>query len=211
LEHSLKPSASASTSPRTSQTSLWAAAPVASTSDAAYLAKCAPDQHPSSCSASLGQSDNIKVAVRVRPLFPAEQEKGCSSVLAVSDDAQKLKVVVGGPAGATMQRDFSFHACLGPEVGQEEVLRLCGINQLLDAALSGYNVTVFAYGQTGSGKTYTMSGREEGCDGEAPHDGIVLRGVKYLFQQAAARQDAKWSISTSYLEIYNEVLISCTP
>ena len=49
-----------------------------------------------------------------------------------------------------------------------------------------------------------MSGREEGLDGEAPHDGVVLRGVKYLFQQAAARQDAKWSIAASYLEIYNE-------
>jgi hypothetical protein len=48
-----------------------------------------------------------------------------------------------------MQRDFSFHACLGPEVNQADVMELCGIHQLLDAALAGYHVTIFAYGQTG--------------------------------------------------------------
>ena len=31
---------------------------------------------------------------------------------------------------------------------QADVLRACGVSQLLDAALAGYNVTVFAYGQT---------------------------------------------------------------
>jgi hypothetical protein len=40
----------------------------------------------------------------------------------------------------------------------QDVLRLCGITQLLDAALDGYNATILAYGQTGSGKTFTMSG-----------------------------------------------------
>lgn len=44
----------------------------------------------------------------------------------------------------------------------QDVLRLCGITQLLDAALDGYNATVLAYGQTGSGKTFTMSGGQRG-------------------------------------------------
>ena len=59
------------------------------------------------------------------------------------------QVVVPGPAGNKMQRDFAFHACLGPDVNQADVMHMCGIPQLLDAALSGYNVTIFAYGQTG--------------------------------------------------------------
>lgn len=63
-----------------------------------------------------------------------------------------LQVVVPGPAKTTMTRDFTFHACLGPEVMQPDVLTLCGVPQLLDAALAGYNVTIFAYGQTGEGK-----------------------------------------------------------
>ena len=40
-------------------------------------------------------------------------------------------------------------------------MKMCGVSQLLDAALLGYNVTIFVYGQTGSGKTFTMSGRED--------------------------------------------------
>ena len=48
-----------------------------------------------------------------------------------------------------MQRDFQFHACLGSDVSQRDIIQLCGIQQLLEAALAGYNVTIFAYGQTG--------------------------------------------------------------
>lgn len=66
-----------------------------------------------------------------------------------------------GPKGAQSIRPFSFHGVLGPEGGQADVLRACGIASLLDAALAGFHVTIFAYGQTGSGKTYTMAGREE--------------------------------------------------
>ncbi len=52
------------------------------------------------------------------------------------------------------------------------MLRLCGITQLLDAAMDGYNATVLAYGQTGSGKTFTMSGE---CVG-GQQDGSAVLG-----------------------------------
>jgi hypothetical protein len=123
----------------------------------------------------LNEADTIKVAVRVRPLNNLELEKGASPVLQVAEDNSYIKVgntrschgrrslvaplhaitsinrqvVVPGPAGNKMQRDFAFHACLGPGVNQSDVMHMCGIPQLLDAALSGYNVTIFAYGQTG--------------------------------------------------------------
>lgn len=101
--------------------------------------------------------------------------------------------------GVPVTRNFTFHACLGPTSRQQvgaaivawlshyccagrnksqgagcstpqDVLRLCGITQLLDASLDGYNSTVLAYGQTGSGKTFTMAGQPgEGrsCDASA--------------------------------------------
>eukprot|EP00198_Chlamydomonas_reinhardtii_P014309 XP_001703646.1 predicted protein [Chlamydomonas reinhardtii] len=112
---------------------------------------------------------------------------------------EALGVCVPGPAGTSMQKDFAFHACLGPEV-----------SQLLDAALAGYNVTVFAYGQTGSGKTYTMSGREEviageGYAGDMTHDGIMSRAIAHLYSAVEAKKaDTRFSLSASYLEIYNE-------
>jgi hypothetical protein len=46
---------------------------------------------------------------------------------------------------------------------QADVLRACGISQLLDAALSGYNVCIFAYGQTVSRRTRLMSDRVKAC------------------------------------------------
>ncbi|GAX83449.1 hypothetical protein CEUSTIGMA_g10874.t1 [Chlamydomonas eustigma] len=159
---------------------------------------------------NLSEADTIKVAVRVRPLFPHELEKGAVQVLQVAEDNSCVKVVVPGPAGNKMQRDFAFHACLGPDVDQGDVLHMCGIPQLLDAALSGYNVTVFAYGQTGSGKTFTMSGQEEiictdNYRGGDSSDGIMSRAVGYLYQQLRERRDQnKYSISANYLEIYNE-------
>ena len=38
-----------------------------------------------------------------------------------------------------------------------DVLNLTGVTQLLDAALSGYNVTIFAYGQTGVSQLSPLS------------------------------------------------------
>lgn len=35
---------------------------------------------------------------------------------------------------------------------------MCGLSELVEAALDGYCVTIFAFGQTGSGKTHTIIG-----------------------------------------------------
>lgn len=76
------------------------------------------------------------------------------------------QVLVPGPKGTVMTRNFTFHGCLTPSSKQADVLKICGITQLLNAAMAGYHATIFAYGQTGSGKTYTMSGREDVIDSE---------------------------------------------
>jgi hypothetical protein len=53
-----------------------------------------------------------------------------------------------GPKGSKpMLHNMSFHGCLGPNCRQTDVMKACGVTQLLDAALAGYNVTIFAYGQ----------------------------------------------------------------
>ena len=48
---------------------------------------------------------------------------------------------------------------------------------IVDAAVDGYNGTIFAYGQTGSGKTYTMTGRGDINDGQ----GIIPHTFFYIF------------------------------
>ena len=51
-------------------------------------------------------------------------------------------------------RDYNFDKIANQMTSQEDMFRGCGINNLLDAAVSGYACTIFAYGQTGAGKTY---------------------------------------------------------
>jgi hypothetical protein len=114
--------------------------------------------------ASLADDDHVKVAVRIRPLNQTESARGDACVLSVhSTDARQAVLTVPDVYGGTNQymngsghtpisassantavRSFPFHACIGPEANQAEVLRLCGITQMLDAALDGYNATILA-------------------------------------------------------------------
>lgn len=54
---------------------------------------------------------------------------------------------------------------------------------VVQAAVEGYNGTIFAYGQTGSGKTYTMTGGGETEDGQ----GIIPRTLRHIFYLADAK------------------------
>ena len=63
--------------------------------------------------------------------------------------------------------------------------------------MDGYNVCIFAYGQTGSGKTYTM----EGCESDR---GVNFRALSCLFEIMRRANDARFDVSVSLLEIYNE-------
>ena len=71
---------------------------------------------------------------------------------------------------------------------------------LVEAVLSGFNGTVFAYGQTGCGKSFTM----EGIPDPPEHRGITPRSFEHIFQEVTVRDDTKFLIRASYLEIYNE-------
>ncbi len=53
-------------------------------------------------------------------------------------------------------KKFAFDKIYHPLTTQEEVFR--DVESFVEAAVNGYNSTIFAYGQTGSGKTYTMTG-----------------------------------------------------
>ncbi|KAH9297368.1 hypothetical protein KI387_029050 [Taxus chinensis] len=69
--------------------------------------------------------------------------------------------------------------------------------ELIEAAVHGFNGTVFAYGQTSSGKTYTMQGSSE-------DPGIIRLAVYNVFQSIQSISDREFLIRVSYMEIYNE-------
>ena len=90
------------------------------------------------------------------------------------------------PRAPPLTRSFAFHGCLGPSAQQQDVMRMCGIEQLVGAALVGYNVTVLVYGQTGSGKTFTISGREDAPDEDGFPGVAALAGCLSLVTSADA-------------------------
>ena len=61
---------------------------------------------------------------------------------------------------------------------------------------------LFSYGQTGSGKTHTMLGGPAG----GPDAGIIPRSVEavLLASQRLAAKGWRFTMSASYVEIYNE-------
>eukprot|EP00764_Aduncisulcus_paluster_P011065 gnl/Carplike_NY0171/407_a562_1497.p1 GENE.gnl/Carplike_NY0171/407_a562_1497~~gnl/Carplike_NY0171/407_a562_1497.p1 ORF type:complete len:1052 (-),score=432.81 gnl/Carplike_NY0171/407_a562_1497:120-3023(-) len=72
---------------------------------------------------------------------------------------------------------------------------------MLEQGLKCMNYTILSYGQTGSGKSYSITGGES-------NPGVVVRVAEELFKIIANppedKKNVKFSVQTSYLEIYNE-------
>ncbi len=144
---------------------------------------------------------NIRVFCRVRPAA-----EGAQKAIDIGSDGQKVTVQhASGSAGSTGAKmkahEFSFDKVFAPSIGQEGVFT--EVDGLVQSALDGYKVCIFAYGQTGSGKTFTMQG------GEAQSTwGIIPRALaKILALSEAMKADGwAWTLSASFLEIYNEQL-----
>ena len=134
----------------------------------------------------MDNSSSVSVIARVRPGV------GKAIVSLDGDD-----IVVGG------EQRYTFTRCLGPESSQVSVFDAAG-RGVSDAALSGYNCTLFAYGQTGSGKTHTIYGPSDTKD--PAQTGLLPRTLDYVFSQMRAREEAsegrlKYSVKVSFLEV----------
>jgi len=98
---------------------------------------------------------------------------------------------------------YTFTRCLGPEARQDTVFEVAG-RGISDAALGGYNCTLFAYGQTGSGKTHTIYGPNDGKD--PTQQGLLPRTLEYVFSQMRTKEESsggrlKYSVKVSFLEV----------
>jgi len=140
---------------------------------------------------------NIRVYVRTRPFLPGDKQTD-DSPIDVTPDGESLTIIDrrrGNPL------DFKFDKVFPPSAGQEFVFD--EVSDFIQSALDGYHVCLFSYGQTGSGKTHTM----QGC-GNGPMRGIIPRAVSKILDQARAMNKQKWkfTLTASFLEIYNENL-----
>ncbi|XP_069841024.1 kinesin-like protein KIF19 [Dendropsophus ebraccatus] len=151
------------------------------------------------------QYHHITVAVRIRPLNNTEMEEGAQCITYKRGEQMLLlKDPNEDPddvwrANRSRQRTFVFDAVMDQYASQDCVYEST-TKSLVEGIVSGYNATVFAYGPTGTGKTYTMLG----IDGEP---GIFYRTLNDLFRTMEEISDGTdYSVSVSYLEIYNELI-----
>ncbi|XP_059387320.1 kinesin-like protein KIF19 [Carassius carassius] len=147
----------------------------------------------------------LTVALRIRPLSDAELEEGATIIAHKVDDQM---VVLMDPmedpddilrAHRSREKTYMFDVTFDYSATQDEVYRST-TKALIEGLVSGYNATVFAYGPTGCGKTYTMLGTDR-------EPGIYVRTLNDLFKAIEeTSDDMQYSVSMSYLEIYNEMI-----
>ena len=110
------------------------------------------------------------VAVRLRPLWKKEEDENEFSIVKILDE--KL-VILQDPQdfeaeevknelrkNRTREKRYAFDFAFDGTVSTEHVFQSTA-QFLCEAALDGFNSTVFAYGTTGAGKTHTMLGNNE--------------------------------------------------
>lgn len=118
----------------------------------------------------------------------------------VDVDENKGTVTVRNPlAREEVPRKYTFDFVFGPDSLQQDIFALAA-KPLVDAALDGYNATIFAYGQTGTGKSFTMLG------GDGDKRGIIPNAFNHIFGKIEDDKEPgrRYLVSVSYLEIYNE-------
>ncbi|KAK3264358.1 kinesin-like protein [Cymbomonas tetramitiformis] len=153
-----------------------------------------------------GVEHALTVAVRVRPLIGANQDER-SDILREMDkkvvvvlDPDSEKSYLDSVQHRSKEKRYTFDVVFGKQSTNEEVYDLT-VGRMVADVMSGRSATVFAYGATGSGKTHTMVGNE--------HDpGLMVLAVTSIFRNVRSMKqtDGEYTVSCSYLEVYNEVI-----
>ncbi|XP_028993905.1 kinesin-like protein KIF15-B [Betta splendens] len=155
--------------------------------------------------AASGESDSIKVFVRVRPLT---QGSGLTT-----DGDHNLCLTVTSPNTIRLlakpePRTFTYDHVADMDTSQDSVFSSVAKN-IVESCMNGYNGTIFAYGQTGSGKTFTMLGPSELDNFTDELRGVIPRSFEYLFflinrEVEKPSQSKSFLCKCSFIEIYNE-------
>ena len=147
-----------------------------------------------------GDGDNVKVAIRCRPLNEKEVANECKQTVFIDSMRGTASVENPNASHSEPMKVFTFDTVFGPNCKQVDVYNEVA-RPIIDSVLGGYNGTIFAYGQTGTGKTFTM----EGLRAVAEMRGIIPNSFAHIFGAIAkAEGETRFLVRVSYLEIYNE-------
>jgi kinesin family protein 5 len=139
------------------------------------------------------ESENIKIAVRFRPLNQREEGEDVS-FLKIDNNNIELT----NENDKSQNHKFIFDNVFNVDSNQEEVYNLVAKNAI-EWFCQGYNSTIFTYGPTSSGKTHTMFG------GKDDKKGIIPRSCETLFQTLKNNENiSSYTLKCSFIEIYCE-------
>ncbi|KRT78481.1 Kinesin [Oryctes borbonicus] len=145
------------------------------------------------------ESENVKVAVRVRPLNKKELRDGLDNITSVDKKNNVISLAKPGLPDEP-PKSFKFDYIFPEDCTQVDLYKQIAY-PIVEKVFRGYNGTIFAYGQTGTGKTYTMIGKQNDPMGK----GILPNTFRHIFDKISSCDNGKSAIITvSYLEIYNE-------
>ncbi|XP_053991155.1 uncharacterized protein LOC128883143 isoform X2 [Hylaeus volcanicus] len=137
------------------------------------------------------QATNVNVAIRLRPPL---KENSSQSSFVVSPNQRDI---LDTSRGVTYTLDAIFDQTNSTKDVFDSVVK-----PIVDSCVEGFNGTVLAYGQTSSGKTHTMQG-----DPTVKQEGIISYSLKEIFNQIHSTTLINFSITLTYVEVYNETLI----
>ncbi|XP_046903869.1 kinesin-like protein KIF15-B [Hypomesus transpacificus] len=163
------------------------------------------DAGDSSQLAASGDSDSIKVFVRVRPMTQG------SGLTTDGDHGLCLTVTSHNTIRLHSKpepRNFTYDHVADMDTSQEAVFSSVAKN-IVESCINGYNGTIFAYGQTGSGKTFTMLGPSDSDNFTDDLRGVIPRSFEYLFflinrEVEKSGNTKSFLCKCSFIEIYNE-------
>ncbi|KAI8929336.1 P-loop containing nucleoside triphosphate hydrolase protein [Entophlyctis helioformis] len=146
---------------------------------------------------SSGRAENIMVVCRCRPFNEKEKAAGHTKISDINPKTGAISLK--NPKQENDVKTFTFDAAFDETCQQVEVYNATA-RIIVDAALAGFNGTVFVYGQTGTGKTFSMQGVPT-----VPHlRGIIPTTFHHIFDYIARTSQKKFLVRVSFLEIYNE-------
>ncbi|XP_007424397.1 kinesin-like protein KIF22 [Python bivittatus] len=141
--------------------------------------------------------EQVRVCVRLRPGVGTGQGQNSPCVRGV--DSHSLEILNWRNELETMK--YKFDAFYGEAATQHDVY-MGSVQPILHHLLEGQNASILAYGPTGAGKTHTMLGSPD-------QPGVIPRAVRDVLKMTrdATGDKCKYSVSMSYLEIYQEKVL----
>lgn len=150
-----------------------------------------------------GQSTNIKVLCRIRPLSNEVSKTELSQIEIRSSN----NLAVFPKTDPDNALNFEFDHIFPDTSNQENVFHIAA-HSIVQDLVQGINGTIMAYGQTASGKTHTITGSDI-FDANAM--GLIPRVITSVFDNIDESDNTlEFSMKISYCELYLEKIYDLT-